>query len=295
VKRAITAVIAMIGVLAIAGCTFYPKGVDGNLTNNWGKLPAPRQVVPHAGACYSTPDVALDEVPVLPCSASHLIEFFKVGTFTGDVADKPIPPFVGSGSYLDEYDVCDRAATAFLGKDWHDGLLALSLEVPDPLGWKGGARWYACALSATSDLDGSDPVFRTGSLQHALSTSGSLTITCVDWTNHGNDFVGAHTGSCSKSHSGELAGIFTVPASKYPTTAQWHTYGDEGCEPVVAKFLGFTDGVDHNASIGYSWTYVSKDQWVTGDRTARCYASAYAHNRKMIGSVKGIRSRAPKD
>jgi hypothetical protein len=294
VKRLLPAAIAVAVLLAMAACTFYPKGVDGSLTNHWARLSTPRQIVPHAGSCYSSNNADMQAVPAVPCTASHLVEFFKVGSFTGSVAAASSPPKVGSTPYLDAYGQCDSAATAFLGKDWHEGLLLVDVEVPDLDGWQGGARWYACAVTATSDLIGADQQFWTGSLQHVLSTSGKLSVTCVDWTNHGNDFVGAHVASCSKPHSGELAGVYTVPMTTYPTTKQWHTLGNLGCEPIVAKFLGFTDGIDHNASVGYSWTYVTKQQWDAGNRTTRCFASAFTHDHKMTGSVRGIGSRTPK-
>ncbi|HEY1488414.1 MAG TPA: septum formation family protein, partial [Micromonosporaceae bacterium] len=290
----IAAVIAAASVLALAACSTLPKGVDGDLVDNWATMATPTQVLPKVGDCYSLEVGNMQANNVEPCSSSHLVEIFFVGVFTDAAAAAKTPPKDGLTALAGAYGICQAPAKKFLGEDWHDGLLTVGVIAPDADGWTGGARWFACSVSVAEGLDNSDATYSAGSLKGVLTKPGKLKLSCVNWTNGKASFSNEKVGSCAKPHSAEFAGLYRVPGAAYPSTKRYEQVGGAGCQTVVAHYLGFSDGVDRNSTVGWAWAYNTKAEWNDGDHTLRCYASAYTHDRKFTGTVKGIGRRNAK-
>ena len=47
-------------------------------------------------------------------------------------------------------------------------------------------------------------------------------------------------------------------------------------------------------TVGWAYSYTDEDAWANGDHYIRCYAAAFTHDKKFIGSVKGIGTRTAK-
>jgi hypothetical protein len=292
--RRIMSLVAIAGLLLIAGCSTLPDGVDGHLTNDWATMTAPTQVMPKVGGCYQDQTPDMQSNPSGSCTASHSIEVFFVGEFSDAAASASAPPKAGSSALVGAYNLCQKPASSYLGSDWHDGQLEMVVVKPDADGWTGGARWFACAVGVTDYLDDDSVTYTSMSLQHILTKANSTKLACVSWTNSKSSFSDEHVSSCSKPHSGEFAGLFKMPGTSFPTAKQWNNIGSDGCQAVVAHYLGFSNGVDRNPTVGWASVYNSKSEWTEGDHTIRCYAAAYTHDRKFTGTVKGIGSRSAK-
>src|SRR5688500_8093536 len=97
-RKALAGVVLLGTVALLAGCG-APRGVDGNLTDDWSMLPAVSVVVPTAPACHTVTESDLSTVtrwpPAVSCSTPHNVELFHVGTFAGADADRTTPPANG--------------------------------------------------------------------------------------------------------------------------------------------------------------------------------------------------------
>jgi hypothetical protein len=291
--RRIAVVIAATSVLALAACATLPAGLDGNLTNNWSPMPTPTAAPLVAGDCYNglSSDTQQD-IPV-SCTSSHEVQLIAVGTFTGTDAAATTAPASGSTAIRDAYRDCDTAAAAYLGADFNDGLLQLSVVVPDQPAWSGKARWYACDLAEIDTLSDYVDIPSERSFKGALRHAGPLKLSCETWTNHKtyieDDFTSA---SCAKPHTGEFAGVFDASSALDPESKTFPNVAEDACEGVVDKFLG-PGGAD-NLTVGWTWADVDEDNWSDGDHYIRCFAVAYTHDDRFIGSVKGIGRRTAK-
>jgi hypothetical protein len=290
--RRFTSLAAIVGLLLLAGCTSLPNGVDGHLTNGWATMTTPTQVTPKVGACYQDQTGNMQTNTPVSCTDDHLVEVFFVGELTSTSATTP--PKAGSSAMVQAYNLCQKPAASYLGADWHNGQLELAVMKPDTDGWKGGARWFACAVGVTEYLDEPTLTSTTTPLHHILTKANPIKVSCINWTNGSSSFSNEKVGSCSKPHSAELAGLYKMPGTSYPTTKQWSNVGGDGCQSVVAHYLGFSNGVDRNPTVGWAWVYNTKTEWAAGNHTVRCYASAFTHDHKFTGSVKGIGSRSAK-
>jgi hypothetical protein len=293
--RRLAAAIAVTSVLALAACSTLPAGVDGDLTNGWSSMPAATGTLPTLGGCYDGTDQDMMESVPFPCSTPHSEQVVKIGTFTGDDAGLAKSPAAGSTAIRDAFAECGPAANAYLGGDFHGGLVAVSVLVPDQKAWGGGARWFACEVDRVEAVDDLVPVETSGSLQGVLAKPGPLRLSCVAWNVHGDALSDFRTSSCAKAHGGEYAGAFHVtPEMAVPSATKFNSLAASGCEGVVAKFLGLSGSRDNNRSVSWAWTYTTKTAWLDGDQTIRCYAAAVTRDNKFVGSVKGIGLRTAK-
>lgn len=282
-------------VLSLAACSSsLPAGVDGNLVDDWAAMPAPTTVAPVVGACYANTLRDMIANPPVDCTQSHDIEVSFVGTFTGDAATEVTPPVAASATMSTADAACAAPTTAYLGADWHTGLVELGMTVPDSPEWSAGARWFRCDLRELAAPEGMAIPSAT-SLRDVLATAGAHTITCVGWTLRKTEVEDIHAVPCARPHDGEYAGYFVVNARPFPTSGDaQQSILDPGCSNVVAKFLGLTPSAYTNQTVGLFYSYLDEDQWNAGDRSVRCYAAAYTKSRKFVGSVKGIGNKPAK-
>ena len=134
-----------------------PPGIDGDLTNNWKALPDAED--PDAGGRrllqrQHRQPVQVTKWPApVECTASHTVETVYVGQFTGEEASQSSAPSTGSKGRRTAYETCAAEAKTFLGDDWRNGRLELSVVLPIALHWQGGARWFRCDMMEYLDLD----------------------------------------------------------------------------------------------------------------------------------------------
>ncbi len=286
-------VVAIIAVLALAGCSL-PAGVDGNLTDDWAAVSAPSQPVPVVGGCYDSFVPDLVDNPALPCTQSHSVEVVHVGTFTGATAARLTPPPAGSALMKAAYASCQKPVTAFLGGEWHGALVQSDVVVPDASGWTGGARWYLCVLSRIFAVDDRNPTHSDTSLKGALAHPSADAIHCVRWNDVNSSVNDVTLTGCSAWFNGEYAGIYTAPNETWPTDKKKReTLALDGCEGVVAHYLGFSGSTDESDWVGYLAFYFDQERWDLGDRSVRCFTYRSKGGR-FVATAKGLRGAKPK-
>jgi hypothetical protein len=298
--RRFGAALTVVGALvALAGCAGLPPGVDGNLTDNWPVMPEAKVGVPAAGACYTAPysRVWIGDFNTVDCTTgTHTLETAFVGTFTGADAERSAPPRSDSPAMPALYAECQKGANDYLGGDWHAAYVSLQPVLPSDAAWGGGARWFRCDLIHYSDPY-ANAVVDHGALKGDLAGARTAAAGCVTTTEDKDKRVlTAIPIDCASPHQAEFAGLFTAPDVPYPTdkTARDRMVHD-GCEGVVATFLGFQSISQWvNQSVGWWPLGWSQEQWKLGDRTTQCYAYAYTKSGKFVGSVRGIRNQTAK-
>jgi hypothetical protein len=301
VSGGLCAALVLLGVLGLAGCA-VPPGVDGNLTNGWPAMPKAKVAVPVAAVCYPSVlkgDIWYGDFNTVPCAGGHGVETVFVGAFTGTAASRSDIPAEGSQDRVDAYAQCRKGAVDYLGDDYHLGLLSLSLTLPSPNAWSGGARWFRCDITRYSDANETDAL-RSGSVKDGLRGARPLALTCSTVTDDGKGTVkDQQVTDCSKPHNAEVAGLYSAPNVPWPADQNTRQkMFDNGCEPVVAKFLGLPGGKVYSEYMGWMTGGPSQDQWALGDRTVVCSALGFKgdspNGARFVGSVKGLGAKAPK-
>jgi hypothetical protein len=225
------------------------------------------------------------------------VETAYVGAFTGADAQRAEPPAYDSPALPGVYPQCQKGADDYLGGDWHTAYVELGIVVPDKEAWRGGARWFRCDLTHFSNLE-EVAVVDHGVLKGDLAGPRTAAIGCVTTiVDKGTNGVISSTAiDCAAPHTAEFAGVFTAPDVPFPTDQTTRNrLLDNGCRPVIATFLGFSDvGPWQNSSVGWWPSGVSPDQWRLGDRTVQCFAYAFTKSGMFVGSVKGIKNQTAK-
>ncbi len=292
-RRAIGVLALAFGaVLALAGCG-KPAGVDGNLTNGWAMLPEAKIAVPTAPACYTAAEDDLTTItkwsaPV-GCDTSHNVELIYVGQFTGTDADNTSgAPASGSAGRRRAYENCADQAKSFLGADWRNGRLELTLDVPITQQWEAGARWYRCDLQQYKDLEDYVVESRTSSLKGVLaSDTGDAKLGCLTITETAaKDIDKMLPVACTSAHNGEYAGVWDAPDAAYNTDATARrTANLNGCRGVVSAYAGIPNDANFTYRTGQVATPFNKAAWELGNRGVRCYIWL---NKNVSKSLKGV-------
>ncbi len=274
-----TAALAGALLLALAGCTELPTGVDGDLTDGWSAPPAAKQFRP-ALACH--PDVvevgAVDDYSPVACGGPHLAE-------TAVIADLPAGGAVKAQTGR-AFRECSARVTNFLGADWRTGWLVLQPVLPSEAAWQGGARWYRCDLVETSPVDG-ELVRRSGSLKGALSGSGKLRMTCANPKVEGERVTAMRPITCAGKHTSEYAGFFLSKrtAAADLTSAEMQ----KGCDATIAKFAGIPNDGSVRNRVGWLGFPPDDTSWKLGDRAIRCFM--WLNGEQMTGSYQNAGTR----
>jgi len=285
------AALALAG-MALGGCGL-PRGVDGDLTNGWAAFPAGQVRVPAAGDCYDN----LYDTAAVDCAQSHVLEAVYVGTFTGTPAGRGRPPLADGPDAQAAWQRCAAPAAAYLGGDWHDGMLVLSLVLPRSGAWTAGARWFRCDVAVVvKPWEVVDHQRRQGSLRGALA-AGDQRLGCIEWTADGEDY---HVVPCTAPHRKEYVGFVSAPLGPFldpavpddPKTGRnpASAWAESQCWPKIEALVG-----TRNVSLKIGWSYGGffEDRWGYGDRSTRCFAGPLA-DVEWTGSIKGLGSRDPK-
>ena len=151
-------------------------------------------------------------------------------------------------------------------------LVQADVVVPDASGWTGGARWYLCVLSRIFAVDNRDPTYSATSLKGVLAHPSADAIHCVRWTDSHSSVNDVTLTGCSAWFNGEYTGIYTAPNETWPTDEKKREkLALDGCEGVVAHFLGFSGGTDESDWVGYVAFHFDQERWDLGDRSVRCF------------------------
>ncbi|MEV5765583.1 septum formation family protein [Micromonospora sp. NPDC052213] len=276
----------------LSGCG-TPPGTDGDLTDDWRPVAEARQFVPQAGECHAVadPTAYLTSHQPVDCAKSHLVETFHIGTFTGELAARPIPPRVESMAMRTAFAECDAEAKVFVGGEWRGARLSVQVAPTSPPGWAGGSRWYRCDLLelAAGGTGGGvvDPVVpRTGTLRDVLKAPSSLTFTCAEENRWGN----LEPVACGEPHRFEYAGIWTAPDGRYDDATKDEDAIHAKCRTVIARYAKVpVDGMLRYRT-GTTYRFPSEEAWARGDRGVRCWF--WSGGRKLTRSIAGGGPRA---
>lgn len=280
-RRAVVLVVAVAALLGACGRPL-PPGTDRDLVNGWPMLPAVVLVEPTAPACFPLPagtaSAAVTNWPApVACTEAHEVELISLGRFTGADADRSTPPVAGSPAMRGAYTRCADDAKALLGADWRTGRISLSVEVPSPLLWDAGARWFRCDLQALQDVDRFSVATRTASLRGTLrADGGELRLGCVKVTTKAggaaSDVDRIFPSSCTEPHQGEFAGVYEPADGDYPADSAARSGGNlSGCRPIVAKYVNVADDANFRSRTGLVAMPYDKTAWELGNRGVRCF------------------------
>ncbi|MGW0435056.1 septum formation family protein [Micromonospora sp. NPDC003197] len=278
-----------VAALALTGCA-NPGGVDGDLTDDWAAVGELKIFVPENGTCH----LDFSEVgyrsaynPV-DCGQSHRLETLHLGTFTGEDANRTSPPPVDSPSMRTARQECDTKVAEVLGGDWRNSRLELSIVLPSPQGWTGGARWFRCDLSENKSLDDPGLTLRSSSLKGALSSPSDLLLGCYNPKLVKDELDTMTPVACTAKHRAEFVGIFQAPDTSFDGMAADSIH--RGCLGVVAKYAGVSNDSNMKYRAGTIYYPPSEEAWEAGERGIRCFL--WIGDRDMTKSVKGGGSKA---
>ncbi|MGC5032067.1 septum formation family protein [Micromonospora sp. DT229] len=275
--------------LALGGCT-RPEGTDGDLSDDWAPMAAPVVFTPAAQTCHPQPVVVghLRDYAPVPCDQPHRVETMHVGTLPE--TDEKEPPTAGSALMRTAFTECDQQVRKALGADWRIGRVRLSVVLPSPQGWTGGARWFRCDVRELSDLEDSTTVRRTASLAGALSGSSPLRYGCFQAKADGNQVTEMVAVKCTARHRAEFVGVWKAPKSSYEAFLNNSTRNHRACRSLVAKYAKVPDDGNLEYRTGTIFYHPDEDEWRSGDRGVQCFM--WSNRRVLDRSVKGAGSRA---
>ena len=276
--------------LVLVGCG-KPGGVDGDLTDGWGAIPAPTGFTPTPDTChlgnFSTTGTraAYEEVD---CDLKHRTETVYVGEYAAPAAEAATPPADGSAGARAAYKTCDARTTAYVGGPWRTGRFWIGVTHPSPAAWTGGARWFRCEVLEISSIeDDGGLVMRLGTVKDSLAASGSaLRLGCyaiqLDSKNAISTMPAA---SCGAKHNAEFVGVWDAGNLTYPKTdKQWAAF-HTGCRKLIATFAKVPDDADLQFRTGVVSLPGGEDVWRLGDHGVRCYL--WLEGGELTASLKG--------
>lgn len=276
------------GVLAltVAGCG-NPAGVDGELTDDWATVPEPVAFVPAAGACHPHLVLvgSLAAYQPVDCTQPHATETLHLGTVTGADAARDTPPTAGTTRRRTLRAACEKQANEQLGGDWRTARLGLTVVLPSPDAWRGGARWYRCDVHEARSVEDSAPVRRTGSLRDVLRSPSELTLGCFRPKIVEEGVQGMEPVSCAVGHRSEFVGIWTAPDTSYEAFLKDTERVHKGCRGVIAKYTGIPNDENIKFRVGTIYYHPDPEDWREGHRGVQCFL--WMDDRDLTRSMKG--------
>lgn len=280
-KSRVLAALALAAVMALAvsGCARI------ELSDDWPDFPAPAGWEPKAGACteeafaetsYRTAYKPID------CTKSHFMETAFVGAFTGDAASAATPPAPDSAALGAAWRECGNKITEYLGGPWQDGRIWFGVSVPSAGNWEGGARWYRCEVTATTDIYLSKPMSLTTSLKGVFAAPTQLRYGCFKLS----DAQGAtpETVDCTAGHNGEYVGSFEHLGGR-DEVVQDRAEDHRKCRSLIATYAGVPDDSNMQYRAGTYMIIPAPEQWDSGDHWVRCHL--WMGTKNLTKSVKG--------
>ncbi|NES30471.1 hypothetical protein GCE86_05225 [Micromonospora terminaliae] len=271
--------------VALTGCV-PPHRADGDLTDDWAALPAPRLFVPATDACLPrlTAVVQAATYETVDCAGSHLAESVHVGTFTGPAAQgaRPEP---GSPALRTARAECDQRAREVIGGDWHTARLTLNIALPPVTAWVAGARWFRCDLAETDSIDNTRPINRAGSLRGAMVGDSPLVHRCFDPKLIGENLNYMAPVLCTEPHRAEFVGVFEERDMSWADFTRAAPQVHRRCMALIAAFAAVPNNADLPYRAGSIFYPPSQREWEEGDRGVRCFL--WSDDRRLTRSVRG--------
>ncbi|MDG4798488.1 septum formation family protein [Micromonospora sp. WMMD1082] len=270
--------------MALAGCT-RPAGTDGDLVDDWAPMSAPAVFTPDPGTCHTQPqDVGyLSAYAPVDCTSPHRAETLHVGTLTD--AGGARPPATGSAGMRAAFGECDREVRTALGGDWRSGRIGLTVVLPSPQAWTGGARWFRCDVHELRGLDTPVPVRRTASLTGALDGSSPLRHGCFDARTDGDDVTEMVAVGCTARHRAEFVGLWRAPDTSWSAFLKETARVHRGCRSAIARYAKVPDDGNLQYRVGTIFYHPSEGEWRSGNRSVQCFL--WINDRTLTRSVKG--------
>jgi hypothetical protein len=283
--------------MLVSGCAGGHRVGDGHIGTEWAVFAEAKVPTPGTGVCRQGSDgqVGLDlavfTADVITCRDYHLTETYHVGLFTGAAAEGAQPPALGDDGLAEAFQICQDAATSFLGDAWLRARVAIVPVPPTSAQWRGQARWFRCEMLEVSDA--SDTIVpRMTSLRDGLRDSAPAALTCAKdagrtaGTVDTVDFV-----DCATPHTVEFAGAQSRPAGPYPGHEAASRVALKGCATLGARYLGLTESA-LRARSDLAWLAIdaSEQQWQEGDRSYRCFIGTADRGKPITGSIHNLGS-----
>jgi hypothetical protein len=280
--------LALAGTTAatMSGC-LRQHGADGDLTDDWPAIPAPRLFMPATDSCLPriTAIVQAGTYETVDCARNHLAEAVHVGMFTGPGGNAGNRPEPGSDMLRTARAECDQRAREVLGGDWHSARLTLNIALPSTTAWLGGARWYRCDLSETDSIDNTRPVNRTGSLRGAMIGDSPLTHRCFDPKLIGDNLNYMAPVLCTEPHRAEFVGVYVERDMTWVQFTKADQQVHRRCRALIANFASVPNNSDLPYRAGSIFYPPSQREWEEGDRGVRCFL--WSDDRKLTRSMRG--------
>ncbi|MGI5521950.1 septum formation family protein [Micromonospora sp. CA-259024] len=271
--------------LALAGCG-TPAGVDRDLIDDWPAPVAAQQFVPEAGVCHhSSQQVGfLSGYNPMACAEEHRVETMHVGTLTGPGAERSTPPKLGSVGMRAAQAACDTEVTKAVGADWRSGRLGLTVVLPSPQAWAGGARWYRCDVTEIASIDDTAVAPRTGSLRGALAGAAPPAYRCFDPKLIKEEIDEMVPVSCTAKHHAEFVGVWKAPDISYDEFNRTIKRTHRACQTVIAKYAKVPDNAQLEFRAGTIYYQPYEDEWKNGNRGVQCFL--WISDRALTRSMK---------
>ncbi|MEG3635269.1 septum formation family protein [Micromonospora palythoicola] len=275
--------------LAATGCT-RPAGTDGDLLDDWASMAVPASFTPDSGTYHRQPQEVgyLSAYAPVDCAEPHQAETLHVGALTEVTGARP--PEVGSKGMRAAFGECDRQARRIMGGDWRAARIGLTVVLPSPQAWTGGARWFRCDVHELRGLDTPVPVRRTASLAGALRGSSPLRHGCFNARTEGDEVIEMVAVKCTAKHRAEFVGLWRAPESSWSAFLAKPDRAHSGCRSAVARYAKVPDDGNLRFRVGTIFYHPSEGEWRSGNRSVQCFL--WISDRTLTRSVKGAGTRA---
>ena len=242
------------------------------------RSPRPGRSYPSAGACH--PSVARRRLPQrLPAGR---LRRSRTGSRPCTSAPSPAraptggtPPQRRLGRHAGRAGrVRHGRSTRRLGADWRPAGSGLTVVLPSPQAWRGGARWYRCDVTEIASIDDTAVDLRTGSLRGALSGSGPAGVRLLQpegWSRT----TSTRWCRCVLHRQAprrvrrRLARRRTAATPAFTGNAK-RTH--RACQTMIAKYAKVPDNSDARSTApARSTTSPYEEEWRNGNRGVQCF------------------------
>ncbi|WBB89765.1 septum formation family protein [Verrucosispora sp. WMMC514] len=275
--------------LAATGCT-RPAGTDGDLVDDWASMAVPASFTPDSGTCHRRPQEVgyLSAYAPVDCAEPHQAETLHVGTLTDVTGNRP--PEVGSEGMRVAFGECDRQVRRIMGGDWRAARIGLTVVLPSPPAWAGGARWFRCDVHELRGLDTPVPVRRTASLTGVLDKSSPLRHGCFNARTEGDEVIEMVAVECTARHRAEFVGLWQAPQSGWSEFLENPARAHRGCRGAIARYAKVPDDGNLQFRVGTIFYHPAEGEWRSGNRSVKCFI--WMSDRTLTRSVKAAGTRA---
>lgn len=179
---------------------------------------------------------------------------------------------------------CDTAVNKAVGADWRSGRLGLTVVLPSPPAWSGGARWYRCDVTEISSIDDTAVDLRTGSLRGALSGAAPLAYRCFNPKMVKDNIDEMVPVSCTAKHHAEFVGVWQAPDTSYAEFTRGTKRTHQACQTMIARYAKVPDNSQLDFRAGTIYYQPYEEEWRNGNRGVQCFL--WISDRNLTRSMK---------